>query len=128
MLVAVAEVVLPENRDDGIPASTDVNVGSESLSPTVKSPRSTEEPFDLPALTEDSSSRQKGLPPQLRRGEVLADRFTILRFIARGGMGEVYEAQDQVLQAHRALKPIPARVCCRPRDALSPAPRGPPRT
>jgi hypothetical protein len=42
----------------------------------------------------------------LRRGDVLAERFTILRFVAAGGMGEVYEAQDQVLQAHVALKTI----------------------
>src|ERR1700755_1822981 len=29
---------------------------------------------------------------QLQPGQVLIDRFIILRFIAKGGMGEVYEA------------------------------------
>ena len=36
--------------------------------------------------------------PQLAPGDVLASRFTIVRFLARGGMGEVYEASDQHLQ------------------------------
>ena len=44
--------------------------------------------------------------PRLQQGETLAGRFTILRFIAAGGMGEVYEAQDEVLHAHVALKTI----------------------
>jgi serine/threonine protein kinase/tetratricopeptide (TPR) repeat protein len=38
-------------------------------------------------------------------GEMLADRFKIIRYIARGGMGEVYEAADLQLQGKRlALK------------------------
>ena len=32
--------------------------------------------------------------PRLRPEELLAGRFSIVRFIARGGMGEVYEAED----------------------------------
>src|SRR5271156_1854697 len=46
------------------------------------------------------------LPPagRLNPGQVLIDRFVILRFIARGGMGEVYEAADRFLQGvHVAL-------------------------
>lgn len=39
-----------------------------------------------------------------QRGDVVADRFEIVRFIAEGGMGEVYEAQDQVLGGRIALK------------------------
>ncbi len=34
----------------------------------------------------------------------VADRFTVLRFIAEGGMGEVYEARDEVLGERVALK------------------------
>lgn len=38
-------------------------------------------------------------------GDIVAGRFRIRRFIARGGMGEVYEAEDLCLRAHRlALK------------------------
>ena len=49
------------------------------------------------------------LPPagRLKPGQVLIDRFVILRFIAKGGMGEVYEAEDSFLQCvHVALKTI----------------------
>jgi serine/threonine protein kinase/Flp pilus assembly protein TadD len=40
-------------------------------------------------------------------GQTIAERFTVVRFIARGGMGEVYEVEDQFLQGvHVALKMI----------------------
>jgi len=39
-------------------------------------------------------------------GDLLCDRFQITRFIARGGMGEVYEAQDSELHERIALKTI----------------------
>jgi serine/threonine protein kinase len=47
--------------------------------------------------------------PQNRRfqsGELLAGRFKIVRFIAAGGMGEVYEAEDLELREHVAVKTI----------------------
>ena len=39
-----------------------------------------------------------------RRGELLQKRFKVLRFIAKGGAGEVYEAQDLELRCPVALK------------------------
>jgi len=36
--------------------------------------------------------------------DLIAGRFRVLRFIARGGMGEVYEAEDTELRDHVALK------------------------
>jgi eukaryotic-like serine/threonine-protein kinase len=39
-------------------------------------------------------------------GDLLANRFRILRYIARGGMGEVYEAEDLELNVHIALKTV----------------------
>jgi serine/threonine protein kinase/tetratricopeptide (TPR) repeat protein len=39
-------------------------------------------------------------------GDVVASRFRILRFLARGGMGEVYEAEDLELHEHVALKSV----------------------
>ena len=46
-------------------------------------------------------------PGRFQPGQLIANRFAIVRFIARGGMGEVYEARDQFLQdASVALKII----------------------
>ena len=53
--------------------------------------------------------------PGLPEGEVLANRFRIVRFIARGGMGEVYEAEDQILRERVALKTIRPDVANDPR-------------
>ena len=44
--------------------------------------------------------------PRLRPEELLAGRFSIIRFIARGGMGAVYEAEDLSLRTRVALKII----------------------
>ena len=38
--------------------------------------------------------------------QILAGRFRILRFVARGGMGEVYEAEDLELNERVALKTV----------------------
>ena len=45
-------------------------------------------------------------PASLPVGSALAGRFTLNRFLARGGMGEVYEAWDQHLQERVAVKII----------------------
>ena len=41
-----------------------------------------------------------------RVGDVLCERFRVTRFIARGGMGELYEADDRALGERVALKTI----------------------
>ena len=43
-------------------------------------------------------------PTAFEKGSLLAGRFTILRFVARGGMGEVYEAFDEKVPGRVALK------------------------
>jgi eukaryotic-like serine/threonine-protein kinase len=48
--------------------------------------------------------------PRLAQGEQLAGRFTVLRFIARGGMGAVYEANDVILRTRVALKVLQGRI------------------
>lgn len=52
--------------------------------------------------------RQAEVTPaeSLQPGEVLASRFRIERFIGKGGMGEVYEAEDLELTARVALKTL----------------------
>ena len=44
--------------------------------------------------------------PSLRAGDVISKRFEVLRFLNRGGMGEVYEAWDSELKERIALKTI----------------------
>jgi eukaryotic-like serine/threonine-protein kinase len=73
-------------------------------------------PFDLLSHavagsgTTVSLSGNETFPPppgRFKPGEILLDRFVIIRFIAKGGMGEVYEAEDTFLQGvHVALKAI----------------------
>jgi hypothetical protein len=55
---------------------------------------------------------------RLSEGEVLAGRFRIIRFIASGGMGEVYEAEDQELREHVAVKTIRPEILIQP-DAVA---------
>ena len=57
---------------------------------------------------EGSASNLTG---RLAPGECLIGRFVIARFIAKGGMGEVYEAEDRYLKGkHVALKTIRADI------------------
>jgi Tfp pilus assembly protein PilF len=50
-----------------------------------------------------------------RPGDVLGERFLIIRFIARGGMGEVYEVEDLRLQGiHLALKTVLPQIADEP--------------
>src|SRR5512136_2081102 len=53
--------------------------------------------------------------PTFTPGQTLAGRFRVLRFIARGGMGEVYEAEDQELGETVALKTVRAEIAEDPR-------------
>jgi serine/threonine-protein kinase len=53
--------------------------------------------------------------PLFSNGELILDRFRIVRFIARGGMGEVYEAFDTELREPVALKTIRASIGSDPR-------------
>jgi serine/threonine protein kinase/tetratricopeptide (TPR) repeat protein len=51
---------------------------------------------------------------QLSESQVLAGRFRIIRYIAGGGMGEVYEAEDQELRERVAVKTIRAEILGQP--------------
>jgi uncharacterized repeat protein (TIGR03803 family) len=55
------------------------------------------------------------VPHSLQPGAVLSNRFLIIRFIARGGMGEVYEAEDQELREKVAVKTIRQDLMGQPR-------------
>jgi len=77
-----------------------------------------------PVFTPDGTQTLSALGPRPTPGrfqseQLIAGRFAIVRFIARGGMGEVYEAKDQFLQdAGVALKIIRPEIAA---DAASSA-------
>jgi serine/threonine protein kinase/tetratricopeptide (TPR) repeat protein len=64
------------------------------------------------ALGSDRTAGETGPDalPRLAPDESLADRFKVLRFIARGGMGAVYEANDVLLRTRVALKVLQGRI------------------
>src|SRR5688572_4610383 len=55
---------------------------------------------------ESNATRSAQVVATFRAGDLLCERFRVVRFIARGGMGELYEAEDQTLGEHVALKTI----------------------
>jgi TolB-like protein/CheY-like chemotaxis protein/Tfp pilus assembly protein PilF len=64
---------------------------------------------NLPELDIESSalsSSDPAAPPVFRLGDVVAYRFRVVRFLAKGGMGELYEAEDLELHERVALKTI----------------------
>jgi serine/threonine protein kinase/tetratricopeptide (TPR) repeat protein len=77
-----------------------------------------------PALEEEGSERSRPdsratpspeVPPRFAAGELIANRFEVVRFISRGGMGEVYEVQDRFLQGTSvALKIIRPHIAADP--------------
>ncbi len=48
--------------------------------------------------------------------DLICDRYRVIRFIARGGMGEVYEVEDCELQSRIALKTIAPERASSPRQ------------
>jgi Tfp pilus assembly protein PilF len=53
-----------------------------------------------------SPARADGRTFVFSPGELIAGRYRILRFVSRGGMGEVYEAEDLELHERDALKTL----------------------
>jgi eukaryotic-like serine/threonine-protein kinase len=49
-------------------------------------------------------------PERLTPGDVLAGRFRVVNFVAAGGMGEVYKAEDLLLDRVVALKLLPKEL------------------
>ncbi len=61
-----------------------------------------------------AATRTKQEQPTFSAGEILASRFRVIRFLARGGMGEVYEAEDLELHEEVALKTIRPEILSDP--------------
>jgi len=84
----------------------------EMLAELIEMLRESERETDLlsrPALA-DAKALSREEAPRFAPSTFLARRFRIVRFIARGGMGEVYEAEDVELGERVALKAIRQRV------------------
>ncbi|HBL28987.1 MAG TPA: hypothetical protein DD490_19300, partial [Acidobacteria bacterium] len=64
---------------------------------------------DLPSAGSRPAIRRE-TAPTFAPGEMLAQRYRVLRFIARGGMGEVYEVEDLELRERVALKTVRPEV------------------
>ncbi len=66
----------------------------------------------LPKIKIEAAQPASSPPPanqdevQLRRGQVLANRYTVLNLIGRGGMGCIYKVHDNVLGEDVALKTL----------------------
>jgi serine/threonine protein kinase len=65
-----------------------------------------------------SSPANDNLPPLFSPGEIVAERFQILRFIGRGGMGEVYEARDRARNVRVALKTVRSEIASDPKTMV----------
>jgi Tol biopolymer transport system component/serine/threonine protein kinase len=79
--------------------------GDQTDPPTVPAPDP--EPMDsAPTSADLGEGWRPPSAPRFAQGALLAGRFRIVRFIARGGMGEVFEAEDLELRERVALKMV----------------------
>ena len=69
---------------------------------------------ELPAAPPPDTKSRKYI---FSSGDLIADRYRVLRAIARGGMGEVYEVQDRELHGRVALKVISLKSAAKPNAA-----------
>lgn len=70
-------------------------------------------PSLLPSIGPTPSAVRRGRQddePAFSPGEMIGGRYRTVRFIARGGMGEVYEVEDLELRERVALKTVRAEV------------------
>jgi eukaryotic-like serine/threonine-protein kinase len=99
------------DRESKLPPDADQDPsGSEwddSLPPRAPGPELTWSTLGTPAKL--PSSDLSWAP-----GDLLANRFRIIRFISKGGMGEVYEAEDLELQERVAIKTILPSIAANP--------------
>jgi tetratricopeptide (TPR) repeat protein/tRNA A-37 threonylcarbamoyl transferase component Bud32/TolB-like protein len=89
---------------DGFPITTPVPVPKPgAMDPTSLLPSI----GPTPSATRRARQEEE---PAFSPGEMIGGRYRVVRFIARGGMGEVYEVEDLELRERVALKTIRAEV------------------
>jgi eukaryotic-like serine/threonine-protein kinase len=103
----------PPPEDKKVPSEKAIDPEQE----TALRPASFSESFSERATHEITQTRAEPRSGEVRAaflaGQVVATRYEIVRFIAQGGMGEVYEARDRKLQGTVALKTIRTDVAGR---------------
>ena len=67
-------------------------------------------PGDRPTVTTPAAQRRVKTSATFSTGEIIAGRYRMVLFIAEGGMGEVYEAEDLELRERVALKTVLPRI------------------
>lgn len=70
--------------------------------------------MDSPLHPGDILSEIPSAPPPFEPGDLLKNRFRILRSVGEGGMGFVFEAQDTELNVRVALKAIRSEIASMP--------------
>ena len=96
----------------GMPVQTPgETAGQISARPVAGDPTTPMDRSVLPSLppTPAQVPRREAMP-SFAPGALLAQRYRVVRFIARGGMGEVYEVEDLELRERVALKTVRPEV------------------
>jgi serine/threonine-protein kinase len=81
-------------------------------------PAAQPEPHDDDATGLRVAEARKPGVSVFRTGDVVAFRFRIVRYLAKGGMGELYEAEDLELRERIALKTILSHISADERSIL----------
>jgi serine/threonine protein kinase len=88
--------------------SEDVTLDATALpTPPSSSPPSASDPNRTTGSTTTPTAR-------FTPGDLVADRYRVVAFLGKGGMGEVYRADDLELAQSVAIKILPARVAADP--------------
>jgi TolB-like protein/Flp pilus assembly protein TadD len=101
-------MILVRNRCNG-----DATLETEVLR-LLQTDETSDPSVDAPALNPPGSLDEHEQPYSFTAGSLIANRFEILRFLNRGGMGEVYEAWDLELKERVALKTVRSDIAFNP--------------
>src|SRR6185436_3148426 len=97
-------VGMPVHATGTITGTGQASLRSVAGDPTTPIARSS-----LPSTPQQGPVRRESLP-SFAPETLVAQRYRVVRFIARGGMGEVYEVEDLVLHDRVALKTVRPEV------------------
>jgi serine/threonine protein kinase/tetratricopeptide (TPR) repeat protein/TolB-like protein len=95
-------------REEGKPDEVTARLSRDEVTSSRELTRGAGSAGDDEAATgiRPGTSGRDEVPERFRIDQVVAGRFRIIAFIGRGGMGEVYEAQDNELGERVALKTL----------------------